>query len=60
LTEPSEAADLVREVKSPFSPDAVVAEFATILKRYGLTEVWSDNYGAVWPRVQRRVSMFRN
>jgi hypothetical protein len=42
--------DLSLEVKPPFSPDAVVAEFATILKRYGLTEVWSDRYGAVWPR----------
>jgi hypothetical protein len=42
--------DLIREVKPPFSPDDVVAEFAEILKSYGITEVWSDNYAAVWPR----------
>jgi hypothetical protein len=42
--------DLVREVQPPFSPDAVVAEFAETLKAYGLTEVWSDSYAAQWPR----------
>jgi len=42
--------DLVREVKPPFSPDAVVAEFAQILKSYGITTVWGDRYGGVWPR----------
>jgi hypothetical protein len=42
--------DLVREVKPPFSPDAVVAEFAALLKAYGLSTVWGDRYAGVWPR----------
>jgi len=41
---------LVREVRPPFSTDAVVAEFAAILKSCGLNEVWSDRYAAQWPR----------
>jgi hypothetical protein len=42
--------DLIREVKPPFSPDAVVAEFATLLKAYGVLAVRGDRYGGVWPR----------
>jgi hypothetical protein len=42
--------DAVREVKPPFSPDAVVAEFAAFLKSYGLTTVTGDRYGGEWPR----------
>jgi hypothetical protein len=42
--------DLVREVKPPFSPDAVVAEFAALLKAYGVHAVWGDRYAGVWPR----------
>jgi hypothetical protein len=42
--------DLIREVKPPFSPDAVVAEFATLLKAYGISTVWGDRYAGVWPR----------
>jgi hypothetical protein len=42
--------DAVREVKPPFSPDAVVAEFAAVLKSYGLTSVTGDRYGGEWPR----------
>jgi hypothetical protein len=42
--------DLIREVKPPFSPDAVVAEFATLLKAYGVFTVWGDRYAGVWPR----------
>ena len=42
--------DLVRERKPPFSPEAVVTEFAEDLKRYGLREVVGDRYGGEWPR----------
>jgi len=42
--------DLIREVKPPFSPDAVVAEFATLLKAYGVLAVRGDRYGGAWPR----------
>jgi hypothetical protein len=48
--------DLVREVKPPFSPDAVVAEFAALLKAYGVTTVWGDRFGGVWPRERFAVS----
>jgi hypothetical protein len=42
--------DAVREVRPPFSPDAVVAEFSALLKSYGCTVVWGDRYAGVWPR----------
>jgi len=42
--------DLVREVRPPFSPDEVVAEFVKDLGRYGVTEVTGDRYGGEWPR----------
>jgi hypothetical protein len=41
--------DLVRERKPPFSPEAVVTEFAEVLKSYGLHEVTGDRYGGEWP-----------
>lgn len=42
--------DLVRERKPPFSPEAVVKEFAEDLKTYGISEVIGDRYGGEWPR----------
>jgi hypothetical protein len=41
--------DLLREVRPPFSPDAVVAEFAGVLKAYGLAAVSGDRYAGCWP-----------
>jgi hypothetical protein len=41
--------DCLRESKPPFNPDAVVQEFAEILKRYGLATVAGDKYGGLWP-----------
>jgi hypothetical protein len=38
--------DLIRERKPPFSPDEVVSEFATTLKRYGITKVTGDRWGS--------------
>jgi len=42
--------DCVREVKPPFSPEAVVTEFAAVLKAYDVSEVHGDRYAGEWPR----------
>jgi hypothetical protein len=42
--------DLVRERRPPFSPDDVTAEFAALLKAYGVGIVRGDRYGGLWPR----------
>jgi len=42
--------DAVREVRPPFSPDDVVADFAALLNSYGLSTVTGDRYGGIWPR----------
>jgi hypothetical protein len=42
--------DLVRERRPPFSPDAVVAEFAETLHAYGIAAVVGDRYAGEWPR----------
>jgi hypothetical protein len=46
--------DLIREVRSPFSPEGVVSEFADVLKSYGITAVKGDRYAGEWPREQFR------
>jgi hypothetical protein len=45
----------VREVKPPFSPERVVADFAELLKRYRITRVQGDRFAGEWPR-----DVFRN
>ena len=40
--------DLVRETKPPFNPEATVAEFADVLRSYGVTRVTSDRFGGIW------------
>jgi hypothetical protein len=47
--------DAIRVAKPPFSPDAVVAEFASVLKSYHLHSVRGDRYAGEWP-----VERFRN
>lgn len=42
--------DLTREVKPPYSPEAVTTEFAGLLKAYGLSEVTGDRFGGEWCR----------
>jgi hypothetical protein len=42
--------DAVRERRPPFSPDAVVEEFAQLLGAYGIDEVVGDRYAGDWPR----------
>lgn len=46
--------DAVREVKPPFSPEAVVAEFCDLLAQYGIKRVTGDRYAGEWPREQFR------
>jgi hypothetical protein len=40
--------DLLREVRPPFSPDEVIAEFAHCLKAYRCERVLADRVGGVW------------
>ena len=44
--------DCVRERRPPFSPEAVVDEFAGLLKQYGVHQVRGDKYAGEWPREQ--------
>jgi hypothetical protein len=37
--------DAVREVRPPFSPSAVVDDFAALLQRHGISRVVGDHYG---------------
>jgi hypothetical protein len=47
--------DVVRERRPPFSPDDVVAEFATLLRCYGVRRVQGDRYGGEWPAERFKV-----
>jgi hypothetical protein len=40
--------DCLREVRPNFSPEVVVAEFAEVLKSYGLTTVIGDKFAGGW------------
>jgi hypothetical protein len=42
--------DVLREVKPPFSPDVVVADFVTLLKAYGVTSLTGDRWGGEFVR----------
>lgn len=42
--------DCLRERKAPFSPEAVVEDFAETLKAYGVSRVTGDRYAGEWPR----------
>ena len=46
--------DVLREVRPPFSPESVVAEFAALLKSYRVGSVRGDRYGGEWPRARFR------
>jgi hypothetical protein len=46
--------DAIREVRPPFSPEAVVQEFADLLRSYRCSSVHGDPYGGEWPREQFR------
>ena len=47
--------DAIRERRPPFSPEEVVAEFATLLRSYGINRVSGDRYAGEWPRERFRV-----
>jgi hypothetical protein len=47
--------DALREVKPPFSPDGVVAEFSNLLESYGIRRVQGDRYAGQWPRERFKV-----
>ena len=47
--------DAVREAKPPFSPEAVVTDFAALLRSYGIKSVTGDRYAGEWPRERFRV-----
>lgn len=49
-TESYEILDAIRERKAPFSPDAVVEEFTTLLKQYKIAAVTGDRYAGEWAR----------
>jgi hypothetical protein len=40
--------DLIREVRPPFSPEAVVNDFVDLLKRYRISKVTGDRYAVDW------------
>jgi hypothetical protein len=42
--------DAVRERVPPFDPSEVVAEYAALLKSYGISQVGGDRYAGEWPR----------
>lgn len=47
--------DALRERKPPFSPEAVVVEFAELLKTYRVSTVSGDKYAGEWPRERFRL-----
>lgn len=51
---PRAVLDVVREVRPPFSPEAVVEAFCAILQAYRCTSVTGDKYGGEWPRERFR------
>ena len=40
--------DALREVRAPFSPEAVVGEFAPLLKSYRVTQIVGDGFLGAW------------
>lgn len=48
----TEILDALRERRPPFSPEAVVEEFASLLKSYRCSRVCGDRYGGQWPQEQ--------
>jgi hypothetical protein len=46
--------DCLREVRAPFQPEGVVADFAAVLRSYRISSVKGDRYAGEWPREQFR------
>jgi len=51
--------DCILERKAPFSPEAVVAEFAGTLKAYRISSVRGDRYAGEWPSERFQVHGIR-
>ena len=51
--------DCLRSATPPFSPDAVVDEFASTLKSYKVHVVAGDRYGGIWPEERFQVHGIR-
>lgn len=49
-TEGQAVLDLTREIRPPFSPAAVVEEYAAVLRAYHIVTVTADRYGGEFPR----------
>lgn len=52
--------DVLRETKPPFSPSSVVAEYAALLKSYGVTTVHGDRYATEARSDRRRSSKWKS
>ena len=48
----TEILDVIRERKPPFSPEAVVEEFSSLIKTYRYSRVYGVGYAGEWPREQ--------
>jgi hypothetical protein len=46
----SHKSNAIREARPPFSPDAVVDDFAALLKSYRVSRVTGDRYAGEFPR----------
>jgi hypothetical protein len=46
--------DAIREVQPPFSPEAVIDEFASLCKSYRISKIEGDRYAGEFPRQQFR------
>jgi hypothetical protein len=46
--------DAIREVQPPFSPEAVITEFAALCKSYRISRIEGDRYAGEFPRQQFR------
>ena len=44
--------DALRETKPPFNPEAVVDQFATLIKTYGISQIIGDKYAGIWPAAE--------
>lgn len=42
--------DVIREAKPPFSPEAIVEQYSTLLKSYRISKLTGDRYGGDWVR----------
>jgi hypothetical protein len=49
LTKQTVVIDCLREIKPPFSPEQVCAEFADLLKTYAIHSITGDRYAGQWP-----------